>query len=97
MTNFKKAVIAGSLGAGVLLLFARRRPAAIAAATVGLAVLASEYPEKFESVWENAPEYVSRGVQIFRTLSQIAERFADQAAERSREGWHEIQEEYGAG
>lgn len=96
MTNLKKAVIIGSLSAGVLLLFARRRPAAIAAATVGLATLASEYPEKFESVWESAPEYVTRGVQIFQTLTQIAERFAEQAALRSREGWHEIQEEYGA-
>jgi transcription initiation factor TFIIIB Brf1 subunit/transcription initiation factor TFIIB len=90
MKNWKRAVVAGSLGAGALLVISGRRPAGIAAATVGLAVLASEYPETFERVFEHAPDYVTRGVQIFQTLTQIAERFAEQAehaAHRDIEGW----------
>lgn len=96
MTNWKKALIFGSLGVGAVLFFTGRRPAGIASATVGLAVLATEYPETFEGVWENAPEYVTRGVQIFQTLSQIAERFAEQAAQRGAVAYREITEEYGA-
>lgn len=95
MTTWKKALVFGSLGAGVLLFITRRRPAAVAATTVGLVVLAAEYPEKFERVWEHAPEYVTRGVQIFQTLTQIAERFAEQAAQRSAAAYHEIGPEYG--
>jgi hypothetical protein len=96
MTNWKKALIFGSIGAGAVLFFTGRRPAGLATATVGLAVLAAEYPETFEGVWENAPEYVTRGVQIFQTLSQIAERFAEQAAGRGSVAYREITEEYGA-
>jgi hypothetical protein len=95
MTNWKKALVFGSLGAGALLFLTNRRPAAVAVTTVGLAVLAGEYPEKFEGVWEHAPEYVTRGVQIFQTLSQIAERFAEQAAQRQAAVYNEIGPEYG--
>jgi hypothetical protein len=77
--NWKKAVVVGSVTAGVLLLIKGHRPAGAALATVGLVVLASEYPEHFENVWDNAPEYISRGAQIFSTVQKIAERFAEEA------------------
>lgn len=54
----------------------------VAAATVGLVALAVEYPEKFEDIWEQAPDYIYRGTQIFATLSRVAERFAENANER---------------
>jgi hypothetical protein len=92
MSTWKRALIFGSLGAGAVLLFTGKRGAAIASATVGLAVLASEYPEQFENVWEHAPDYVTRGLQIFSTLTQIAERFADQAAERGAGTLREIRD-----
>lgn len=95
MQNWKRAVVFGSLGAGAVLFFTGRRPAAVAATTVGLAILAAEYPEKFESIWENAPEYVTRGIQIFQTVSQIAERFAEQAAQRGAAAYREIAPEFG--
>ncbi len=79
MVNWKKAVVIGSITAGALLLIKGRRPAGAALATVGLVVLASEYPEQFEHVWDNAPEYISRGAQIFSTVQKMAERFADEA------------------
>ncbi len=96
MKTWKRAVVFGSLAAGAVLVVTGKRPAGIAAATVGLAILASEYPEKFEQIWEHAPDYVTRGVQIFQTLTQIAERFAQEAQRRGIEGaWNEARSEYG--
>ena len=95
MATWRKALVIGSLTAGALMLINGHRPAGIVLATVGLAVLATEYPEKFETIWEQAPEYVYRGTQIFSTLSRIAERFADQVSERGlREAIHEAGPEY---
>ena len=86
MPNWKKALVIGSLSAGALMLIKGRRPAGLICASVGLAVLAAEYPERFETVWENAPEYVARGTQIFSTLSRLAERFAEEAERRGLTG-----------
>jgi hypothetical protein len=95
MQNWKKALIFGSLGAGAVLFVTGRRPVGIAVAAGGLAVLASEYPEKFEAVWENAPEYVNRATQIFAVLSKLSERFAEEAERRSVAAWEEMSSEYG--
>ncbi len=96
MQTWKKALIFSSLGAGAVLVATGRRPVGIAVAAGGLALLASEYPEKFEAVWENAPEYVNRATQIFAVISKLSERFAEQAERRSMEAWHRMQEEYGS-
>lgn len=96
MQNWKKAVVFGSLGAGAVLFATGRRPVGIALAAGGLAMLASEYPEKFEAVWENAPEYVNKATQIFAVISKISERFAEQAERRSMESWNRMREEYGS-
>jgi len=95
MPNWRKGVVIGSFAAGALLIIKGHRPAGIAAATVGLAILAAEYPEKFEDIWEQAPDYIYKGTQIFATLSRIAERFAEQASERGLgEAFHDIRSEY---
>jgi hypothetical protein len=96
MQNWKKALVFGSIGAGAVLIATRRRPVGIALTAGGLALLASEYPEKFEAVWENAPEYISRATQIFAVISKVSERFAEQAERRSVEAWDRMQEEYGS-
>jgi hypothetical protein len=80
LQNWKKAVIAGSVAAGALLLIKGKRSAGAAVTTAGLVLLASEYPEQFEHVWDNAPDYISRGAQIFSTVQKLAERFADEAS-----------------
>lgn len=95
MKGWKRAVVFGSLGVGAVLVLTGKRPAGIAAATVGLALLASEYPDTFERVWEHAPDYVTRGIQIFQTLTQIAERFAEQQQRGIEGSWSEIRQEYG--
>jgi hypothetical protein len=86
MVNWKKAVVIGSVSAGALLLIKGHRPAGAALATVGLVVLASEYPEQFEEFWDNAPDYISRGAQIFSTVQKVAERFADEAGRHGMVG-----------
>lgn len=79
MNSWKQALIWGSLGAGTLLVVTGRRPAGLVVAGVGLAVLASEYPEKFEELWEQAPDYLDRGAKIVASLSRMAERLAEEA------------------
>ena len=93
MKTWKRALMFGSLGAGAVLLLTRKGPAGIAAATVGLAILASEYPEQFDRLWEHAPEYAARGIEIFCALSQVAGRLGEPASEPGGEGvWEDIAE-----
>ena len=68
----------------------------MACAAAGLAVLASEYPEKFETVWENAPDYLQKGMQIFATLQKVGEGFAEDAERRSVSAWRNVRSEYGS-
>jgi hypothetical protein len=96
MQNWKKTIIFGSIGAGVALVLTGRRPAGMACAAAGLAILASEYPEKFEAVWENAPDYLQKGMQIFSTLQKLGEGFAEQAERRSVKAWRDVREQYGS-
>ena len=85
MQNWKKAVVCGAVGAGAALALSGRRSAGLASIAGGLALLASEYPERFEDLWENAPEYINRAAQIFATLSRLSEGFAEEAERRSVE------------
>ncbi len=86
MQSWKKAVVFGSIGAGAMLVVTGRRPLGMAFTAAGLAVLASEYPEKFEAVWENAPDYLQKGMQVFGALQKLGEGFAEdvRAAQRQR-------------
>jgi hypothetical protein len=94
MQNWKKAIVMGTIGTGAILILTGRRPIGMAFAAAGLAVLASEYPEKFEAVWENAPDYLQKGMQIFSTLQKLGEGFAEEAERRSVNAWKEMRSEY---
>jgi hypothetical protein len=96
MQNWKKAIIFGSIGVGAALILSRRRPAGMAVAAGGLALLASEYPEKFEAVWESAPDYLQKGMQIFATLQKLGEGFAEDAERRSVRAWRSVRSEFGS-
>jgi hypothetical protein len=95
MQNWKKAVVFGSIGAGALLILAGRRPLGMALAAGGLAVLASEYPEKFEGIWENAPDYLNKGMEVFATLKKVGEGFAEEAERRSVNAWRDLNAQFG--
>ena len=83
MNNWKRALIFGSLGAGAFLIATGRRPVGLVVAGIGVATLAAEYPEKFERLWEQAPEYLSRGNQIVTAVSRMLERYAEHQQGRS--------------
>jgi len=76
MKNWKQALIFGSLGASAFLLVTGRKPAAGVLAGVGLAALASEYPEHMQRLWERAPDYADKGSRILNTASAFIERMA---------------------
>jgi hypothetical protein len=95
MQNWKKAVVYGSIGAGTVLVISGRRPIGMALAAAGLAILASEYPEKFESVFEDAPEYLQKGMHIFSRLQKLTEGLAEDAERRSVKAWREVRSHYG--
>ena len=82
MQTWKRAVILGSLGAGTFFLITGRRPAGVALTAVGLATLASEYPEKLEALWRNAPYYLEKGNQWVSMVARLGE-------ELGRRDWRE--------
>ena len=95
MRNWKKAVVFGSIGAGAMLILIGRRTVGMAVAAGGLAVLASEYPEKFEGIWENAPDYLHKGMEILATLQKVGADFAEDAERRSVNTWRDMEAQMG--
>lgn len=79
-TDWKKILTWASLGAAGFLLLSGKRAAGMAAAGIGLAALASEHPEKFEKIWNEAPEYLDRGHRIVNGIQSLLERIAQHSA-----------------
>jgi hypothetical protein len=77
MENWKVALIGGSAGVGTVLLLKKKWTAGIILAGVGLATLASEYPEKFEEVRRRLPDYIERGNNFLEVASQVGNRLAE--------------------
>ena len=94
MQNWKKTLIVTAVGAGAVLALTGRKNVGLASVAGGLALLASEYPERFETIWDNAPEYVNRASQIFATLSRLSESFAEDAERRSVASYQQFRHEY---
>lgn len=95
MRNWKKVVVFGSVGAGVLLFLSGRRTFGAALAAGGLAVLASEYPEKFEGLIEDAPDYLHKGMEIFASMRKVGEGFVEEAERRGMKAVRDMQEQFG--
>ncbi len=93
MENWKRAVIAGSAGAATILILKGKRPAGVLVAGFGLAVLASEYPEKFEQIREEIPTYVRQGTRLLDLAMKIGSRIGELVEGRGR-GLMEQLEEY---
>ena len=83
MENWKRAVIAGSVGAATLLLLKGKRPAA---------VLASEYPDQFAKIREELPSYVRQGAKFLDLAMQIGGRIEELAERRAAQAFEELGE-----
>jgi hypothetical protein len=92
MENWKRAVIAGSAGVAMMLLVRRRRPAAVLVGGVGLAVLASEYPEKFEKIREDLPSYVRQGTRFLDMAMKFGGKIEELAEKRAARAFEELGE-----
>jgi len=88
MENWKRAVIAGSAAVSAIMFLKGKRAAGVLLAGVGLAALASEYPEKFAQLRKNLPDYVDRGTAFLEMASRAGERLAEAARDRSS-AWYE--------
>jgi hypothetical protein len=88
MENWKVALVSGAAGLGTALFLKRRWTAGIIVAGVGLATVASEYPEKFEEVRRRLPNYIEQGNHFLEVASRVGERLAEAAENQSRT-WYE--------
>jgi len=92
MDNWKRAAIATSVGGAALLLMKGRRPAAVLAGSVGLAVLASEYPDIFAKIREELPYYVRQGTRYLDLAMKIGSKIGEWSDSRSLEAFEELGE-----
>jgi len=90
MENWKKAALLASFGAATLLFFRKRYPAGVLATGVVLAVLASEYPEEFESIRRSLPDYFERGMHVMEMASNAGKRITAAAGRSAMDAWEEI-------
>lgn len=79
-----------SIGAAAIMFMKKRYPGGVLATGVGLAVLASEYPEKFEKVRRSLPEYFDRGMQVMEMAGKAGKRITDAAGHGAAGFWEEI-------
>ena len=90
MISWKKAAVAGSIGAATILFLKKKYPAGVLATGVGLALLASEYPEKFEKVRRSLPDYFDRGMQVMEMAARAGKRITEAAGQSAFDAWGEI-------
>ena len=92
MDNWKRAAIAGSASGAIILLVKKRRSAAVLVGSVGLAVLASEYPETFENIREELPSYIRQGTRFLDLAMKIGNKIGDLSERRALEAFEELGE-----
>jgi len=92
MENWKRAVIAGSAAAAAVLVMKGKRPAAVLVGGVGLAVLASEYPDQFGKIREELPSYVRQGTKFLDLAMKIGNRVEEWAEQRAARAFEELGE-----
>ena len=68
----------------------KRYAAGVLASGAGLAVLASEYPEKFEQVRQALPDYFDRGMQVMEMAAKAGRRISEAAGRSAADAWDEI-------
>ena len=92
MENWKRAVIAGSAAMAAMLALRGRRPAAVLVGSLGLAVLASEYPDQFVRIREELPSYVQQGTKYLDLAIKIGGKIEELAEKRAARAFEELGE-----
>jgi hypothetical protein len=92
MENWKRAVIAGSVGTAAMLLLKGKRPAAVLVGGVGLVVLASEYPNQFVRIREELPSYVRTGTRFLDLAMKLGSKIGELAEKRAAQAFEELGE-----
>jgi hypothetical protein len=90
MESWKKAAVLGAITGAALLFFRKRYAAGVLATGAGLAVLASEYPEKFEQVRQALPDYFERSMQVMEMAAKAGKRITNAAGRSAGDIWDEI-------
>lgn len=90
MDSWKKALVVGSIGVATILFMKKRYPAGVLATGMGLALLASEYPEKFEKVRRSLPDYFDRGMQVMELAGRAGKRFSEAVGQDAIDMWEEM-------
>jgi hypothetical protein len=89
MDSWKKAAVLGCISGAAILFMKKRYAAGVLATGAGLAVLASEYPEKFEQVRQALPDYFDRGMQVMEMAAKAGRRLSE-AGWNAADVWDEI-------
>jgi hypothetical protein len=92
MQNWKRAVIAGSAATAAVLVLKGKRPAAVLVGGVGLAVLASEYPNQFGKIREELPSYVRQGTKFLDLAMKIGNKIEEWAEDRAARAFEKLGE-----
>jgi hypothetical protein len=92
MENWKRVVIAGAAGTAAMLALKGRRPAAVLVGSVGLAVLASEYPRQFEQIREELPSYVRQGTRYLDLAIKVGGKIGALGDQRTARAFEELGE-----
>jgi hypothetical protein len=90
MDSWKKAAVVATIGGAGILFMKKRFAAGLLSTGVGLAVLASEYPEKFDEVRKALPDYFERGMRVMEMAGRAGRRITDAAGRSAAEAWEEI-------
>ena len=88
MENWKVALVSGAAGVGTAMLLKKKWTAGIILAGVGLATMASEYPEQFAEVRKRLPDFIERGNNFLGVATRVGDRLAEAAENRSKT-WYE--------
>jgi hypothetical protein len=92
MENWKRAAIAGTAATAAMLALRGRRPAAVLVGSLGLAVLASEYPDRFVRIREELPSYVRQGTRFLDLAIKIVSKIEELAEKRAARAFEELGE-----
>lgn len=83
MKDWKRVLVAGTAGTSVILLLKGKTAAGLLVAGVGIATLASEYPEKFADIRDHLPDYAERGTKYLDLIAGAMDRLRQSAGRRN--------------